>query len=225
MAFVRSVFNLIGIAAPAVAVVVLLPEWLGTRLEFALIAGTLVFLCGAVLLEINGRREGDRRLREEIHALRAGQVAVRDELAGARREMKALEEALQAAASLRGGQGSSQALTEVMDEVTVLKSLVSRLSEGQAQVAEQATFRPALAVAGGTAVGGAEPPLMLQPLEAENLDDQSVLDEVKKCLRQDSLDLMLQAVVSLPQRKRRFYECFTRIRTDDGDVTLETRTE
>ena len=223
MAFVRSVFNLIGIAAPAVAVVVLLPEWLGTRLEFALIAGTLVFLCGAVLLEINGRREGDRRLREEIHALRAGQVAVRDELAGARREMKALEEALQAAASLRGGQGSSQALTEVMDEVTVLKSLVSRLSEGQAQVAEQATFRPALAVAGGTAVGGAEPPLMLQPLEAENLDDQSVLDEVKKCLRQDSLDLMLQAVVSLPQRKRRFYECFTRIRTDDGTVVRPER--
>ena len=55
MAFVRSVFNLIGISAPAVVVVVLLPEWLGTRLEFALIAGTLVFLCGAALLEINGR--------------------------------------------------------------------------------------------------------------------------------------------------------------------------
>ena len=224
MAFFRFLFNLLGIVAPAVAVAMLLPEWLSVRLEFALIAGVLVFLCGAVLLEINGRREGDRRLREEIHALRAGQVAVRDELAGARREMKALEEALQAAASLRGGQGSSKALTEVMDEVTVLKSLVSRLSEGQAQAAEQAAFRPALAVAGGTAVGGGEPPpLMLQPLEAENLDDQSVLDEVKKCLRQDSLDLMLQAIVSLPQRKRRFYECFTRIRTDDGTVVRPER--
>lgn len=224
MAFVRSVFNLLGIVAPAVVVAVLLPEWLGMRLEFALTAGALVFLLGTVILEVNGRREGDRRLREEIHALRAGQVTVRDELGGARREMKALEEALQAAATLRGGQGSSQALTEVMDEVTVLKSLVSRLSEGQAQVAEQVAFRPALAVAGGTVVGGGEPPpLMLQPLEAENLDDQSVLDEVKKCLRQDSLDLMLQAVVSLPQRKRRFYECFTRIRTDDGTVVRPER--
>ncbi len=223
MAFVRFVCNLLGIAAPAVAVAILLPEWLGMRLEFALIAGALVFLQGAVILEVNGRREGDRRLRDEIHALRAGQVAVRDELAGARREMKALEEALQAAATLRVGQGSNKALTEVMDEVTVLKSLVSRLSEGQAQVAEQVAFRPALAVAGGTAVGGGEPPLMLQPLEAENLDDQSVLDEVKKCLRQDSLDLMLQAVVSLPQRKRRFYECFTRIRTDDGTVVRPER--
>lgn len=230
MAFVRFVSNLLGIGAPAMVVAVLLPEWLGVRLEFALIAGALIFLSGAALLEISGRREGDRRLREEIHALRAGQVAVRDELAGARREMKALEEALQAAASLRGGQGSSKALTEVMDEVTVLKSLVSRLSEGQAQAAEQVAFRPALVLAGGTAVragggaGAGEPsPLMLQPLEAENLDDQSVLDEVKKCLRQDSLDLMLQAVVSLPQRKRRFYECFTRIRTDDGTVVRPER--
>ena len=224
MAFFRFVFNLLGIAAPAVAVAVLLPQWLGMRLEFSLTAGALVFLLGTVLLEINGRREGDRRLREEIHALRAGQVAVRDELAGARREMMALEEALQAAAALRVGQGSSKALSEVMDEVTVLKSLVARLSEGQAQAAEQMAFRPALAVAGGTAVGGGEPPtLMLQPQVAEGLDDQSVLHEVKKCLRQDSLDLMLQGIVSLPQRKRRFYECFTRIRTEDGTVVRPER--
>ena len=108
MAFVRFVFNLLGIIAPAVVVAALLPEWLGVRLEFALIAGILVFLLGVSILEVNGRREADRRLREEIHALRAGQVAVRDELAGARREMKALEEALQAAATLRGGQGGSQ---------------------------------------------------------------------------------------------------------------------
>ena len=224
MAFLRLLFNLIGISAPAVAVAWLLPEWLGMRLEFALIAGAFVLIGGALLLERDGRRQGDLRLRDEIHSLRASQAAVRDELAGARREMLALQEALQAAASLRVGKGSNKALTEVMDEVAVLKSLVSRLSEGQAQSRELEAFQPALAVAGGGIIGGRdERPLVLQPQAAVGLDDQSVLDEVRKSLRKDSLDLMLQPIVSLPQRKRRFYECFTRIRTDDGAVVSPER--
>ena len=223
MAFLRLLFNLIGISAPAVAVAWLLPEWLGMRLEFALVAAAFMLFGGALLLERDARREGDVRLRDEVHSLRASQAAVRDELAGARREMLALQEALQAAASLRVGKGSNKALTEVMDEVAVLKSLVSRLSEGQAQSQEVAAFQPALAVGGGVIGGRDERPLILQPQAAVGLDDQSVLDEVRKSLRKDSLDLMLQPIVSLPQRKRRFYECFTRIRTDDGAVVSPER--
>ena len=220
----RLLFNFIGIALPAVAVAWLLPEWLGVRLEFALVAAAFVLFGGALLLERDSRCQGDVRLRADIHSLRASQAAVRDELAGARREMLALQEALQAAASLRGGKSSNKALTEVMDEVTVLKSLDSRLSEGQAQSQAAAPLQPLLAIAGGGVVGGPdEPPLVLQPQTAVGLDDQSVLDEVRKSLRKDSLDLMLQPIVSLPQRKRRYYECFTRIRTDDDTVVSPER--
>ena len=229
MGIFRQLLNLLAIMAPAAVVIILLPEWLGVRLEFALIAGALIFLGGTVVMEAGSRAEGDKRLREEFHVLLAKQAAVRDELGGARREMLALHEALAAAATQRGSKGDSRDLSDVMDEVTVLKSLVSRLSEGQAQAQRQAGSRtgavaaPALAAAGGMAVGGGgdlplslTPPL--SPQVAETLDDQSVLGEVRRCLRQDSLDLMLQPAVSLPQRKRRFYECFTRIRTDDGAV-------
>ncbi len=220
----RLLFNFIGIALPAVAVAWLLPEWLGVRLEFALVAAAFVLFGGALLLERDSRCQGDVRLRADIHSLRASQAAVRDELAGARREMLALQEALQAAASLRVGKGSNKALTEVMDEVAVLKSLVSRLSEGQAQSQAATALQPLMAVAGGGVVGGSdERPLVLRPPAAVGLDDQSVLDEVRKSLRKDSLDLMLQPIVSLPQRKRRYYECFTRIRTDDGAVISPER--
>ena len=217
----RLVMNLLAVAAPATVVGLLLPQWLGVAPAFALVAAAIVFLFGVLMLEFVGRAEGDRKLREAIHALRGSQAAVRDELAGARREMMALEEALQAAATGRSEGG--KAIHEVMNEVSVLKSLVERLSEADQarEVSLSQSAQPALAaVIGGRAD---EPPLVLQPRIADNLDDQSVLDEVRKCLRRDDLDLMLQPIVSLPQRKRRYYECFTRIRTDEGSVVKPER--
>lgn len=67
---------------------------------------------------------------------------------------------------------------------------------------------PAAAVSGdGAADGGGE-------------SDPAVLEMVREALRLDRVDVYLQPIVSLPQRKRRFYECFTRIRADDGSVVL-----
>lgn len=45
-----------------------------------------------------------------------------------------------------------------------------------------------------------------------------VLETVKDALRNERVDLYLQPIVSLPQRKRRFFECFSRIRAADGAV-------
>ena len=42
-------------------------------------------------------------------------------------------------------------------------------------------------------------------------------------MRQDRVDLYLQPIVSLPQRKRRFYECYSRIRAEDGSIITPTR--
>ncbi|MEQ8601699.1 MAG: EAL domain-containing protein [Marivibrio sp.] len=50
------------------------------------------------------------------------------------------------------------------------------------------------------------------------LSEERVLEIVRDGLRQDRVDLYLQPIVSLPQRKRRFYECFSRIRAEDGTV-------
>jgi cyclic-di-GMP phosphodiesterase, flagellum assembly factor TipF len=41
---------------------------------------------------------------------------------------------------------------------------------------------------------------------------------VREGIAKDRVDLVLQPVVSLPQRKRKFYEAYTRIRSEDGDV-------
>ena len=54
----------------------------------------------------------------------------------------------------------------------------------------------------------------------EGLERGAVLDIVRAALRSDRIDLVLQPIVSLPQRRRRFYECFSRLRTEDGAMIL-----
>ena len=45
-----------------------------------------------------------------------------------------------------------------------------------------------------------------------------MLTVVREALRENRVDLYVQPIVSLPQRKRRFYECSSRIRNEVGDV-------
>ena len=55
------------------------------------------------------------------------------------------------------------------------------------------------------------------------VEEQKLLDIVRDGLRQDRVDLYLQPIVSLPQRKRRFYECYSRIRAEDGSIITPDR--
>ncbi len=48
----------------------------------------------------------------------------------------------------------------------------------------------------------------------------AVLAQIRDALRDDRIDMALQPIVSLPQRKTRHYECFSRIRTAEGGVLL-----
>jgi len=45
-----------------------------------------------------------------------------------------------------------------------------------------------------------------------------LLEAIERGLREEKVDLYLQPVVSLPQRKRRFYECYSRIMTEGGGL-------
>jgi len=53
-------------------------------------------------------------------------------------------------------------------------------------------------------------------------DGASILDAVKEALRENRVDLHLQPIVNLPQRRTCFYEGFTRLRRGDGRVIMPT---
>ena len=61
-----------------------------------------------------------------------------------------------------------------------------------------------------------EQPAVTTPLG--HLDDGDVLDMVRQSIEQNKVDLYLQPMVTLPQRKVKFYEALTRLRNEDGDV-------
>ncbi len=106
-------------------------------------------------------------------------------------------------------QGQMTALTEEVHEETeelssemkMLEHLVQSLSLG----AQQARLQE---IATGLAVA--------------NVPDQrsAILDTVKEALADNRVDLYLQPVVSLPQRRTVFYESFSRLRDDSGRVMM-----
>jgi cyclic-di-GMP phosphodiesterase TipF (flagellum assembly factor) len=116
----------------------------------------------------------------------------------------------------------------VVAEVKVLQSLVERLYSARSTAPEPAAApspsaassvasKPAAPATNGAAAGGGSLPM---PPVAEGLGEQEILDLVREGLRANAVELALQPIVSLPQRKRRFFECFSRVRTHDGGVIV-----
>lgn len=214
-------------AAPALVLGLTLQQWLpmvdrGLLLAVGVGAGAL--LGGGLLHEIRIRAKRDSSLAEQQLELRQAIYHVQEELTWARRESRALGEALEALARRGRAGAGGRAVVEVMAEVKALKSLIRQVSAGgRIEV-------PMAMAAGGGAVSPrlakparpAKPkraPLMLVPL-SRKLDDKAVLDMVERALRDDRIELVLQPTVSLPPRKHCFYECFSRLRNSDGSLVL-----
>ena len=53
-----------------------------------------------------------------------------------------------------------------------------------------------------------------------SVEDAESLDRVKDAIENDRIDLYLQPIVSLPDRKLQFFEAFSRLRNSDGTVLL-----
>jgi cyclic-di-GMP phosphodiesterase TipF (flagellum assembly factor) len=58
------------------------------------------------------------------------------------------------------------------------------------------------------------------PPVATGLDDDTILTIVRDGLERNCVDLVLQPIVRLPQRKRTFFEAFTRIRDQHGSMLV-----
>jgi len=210
----------------------LAPGWLPALAVAVLLGGGLVH-------EFAVRLARDAARDRELDSLDYAYELQSEELTWLRREVETLRGAQ---ARRRGPDGAAapggRGVEEIMKEVKVLKSLVPRL-DGPAfsgprpatdsddelpWAATDSRLEPTLsretaAADRGGAIAGALPNGFM-PLVAETLPAATVLDIVRSALRDDRVDLVLQPIVSLPQRKRRFYECFSRLRTPSGEMIL-----
>jgi cyclic-di-GMP phosphodiesterase TipF (flagellum assembly factor) len=188
--------------------------------DLAFGVGGLIFVVGALLHEIYARTGCEANLGKQLLSLSYGYANQQDELTWMRREVDVLREALDSANQSGELEGGGRTLKEVMAEVKVLKSLIPRLSTGESPLIETVTDAE-WSEYGSSSPGAAAPvpPGELPPV-AQDMDREQVLNVVRIALRDDRIDMVLQPIVSLPQRRRRYYECFSRLHTGGGAMIL-----
>lgn len=104
----------------------------------------------------------------------------------------------------------------VVSEVKVLESLVRNLADGIArkavlQAADEEEVRLTPSRRGAVA------------RVAEDAPDDAMLEIIRRSLEENRVDVYMQPVVSLPQRRVRFYEALSRLRTEDGTLILPSQ--
>jgi cyclic-di-GMP phosphodiesterase TipF (flagellum assembly factor) len=208
MPFLFHAIIFLSYASFAAVVAVVLPQNVpGMDPMLAMVtAGVVLVACG-LLHEAFVRYEDRRELLGEVGGLRHLQDNLMDELARARGETRGLYEALEGAS--RGGK-SRPDISEIIAEVKVLEKLVKQLSakSQQALPSPQPRTEPA-----------ARKPAPVFTV-ARDLDPTAILASVRQALNTGRVDLFLQPIVGLPQRRPAHYECFSRIRVGEDQVLV-----
>lgn len=204
------------------AVAFYLPAWQpAIGQSIALVSGAVIFLACALLHEMYGRLGRETNLGQQLLDMRYNHVELRDDLNWTQREVKLVRQALEAVAETGRGGSGSRAIDDVLSEVKVLRSLVGRFS-GSEPAGRGRPIDPGETAGDPELHGGAIDVDSVRSATSpeQHLDETSVLDVVREALRDDRVDVVLQPIVSLPQRKRRYYECFSRLSSAEGVVVV-----
>ncbi|MDP7429318.1 MAG: EAL domain-containing protein [Alphaproteobacteria bacterium] len=193
------------IAAYALAALALgagLTQVAGVAPLIAALLGALLFLAAVLLQEaLNRRRQGRQtqaalsRAGEQLAALKGRLVAAEKSLTEVRATIDQAE-----------GWNSDQMVAEMHTMQGLLERLAER-SRSRRQVKSDGPLGDRIRTAAPAAL-------------AKSLSNEEILEITQQGLEQNRVDLYLQPVVSLPERKVRFYETFSRIRNDQGNVIL-----
>ncbi|TWA84942.1 cyclic-di-GMP phosphodiesterase TipF (flagellum assembly factor) [Azospirillum brasilense] len=212
MAALAAFLHGLAVAAAAVSVALGLPELRpGTDPAMGWIGGGLILLAGAA---VDLHRRLARRQRDTLERLDRLQKSV-DALAE-RLEPRVAPEA-------EAGDADRSAATHeaVLQEVRLLHALVARL--GEVRPAEEREAPPPSGPGAAFPDSRRPDPQPAAKAEARLMDGAGVLEVVRDALAADRIDVHLQPIVSLPQRKHRFFEVFSRVRAADGALILPDR--
>jgi cyclic-di-GMP phosphodiesterase TipF (flagellum assembly factor) len=183
--------------------------------EFGMVFGIALFMLSALLHQYLARGERDGAINEHIDDLYLAYDRVREDIDLLREEARTVRAGL---AHITDGveQRAEEHLQKVMSEVRVLRNLIQQLSPAQPIEQEHRSVSRLRVIE----TRQAKPAKPLTRLISPELGPTQILDIVREGLKRDRVDLFLQPIVSLPQRKPRFYECFSRIRAEDGTMIV-----
>ena len=185
----------------------------------------LAALTGMALFNSVSNRLRDRAdLGDQIADLSRGTADLARQVAEIARRLNAAEIKLASPA-----QPARAANDPLAAEIGELGGLVRQIAETVASHAAALHKHGALSSrpppAGSTAVRPAERSLTVSENDTmtgierfRGLSRESIADLISKAVEANRVDLYLQPIVTLPQRKVRCYEALSRLRTEDGDI-------
>jgi cyclic-di-GMP phosphodiesterase, flagellum assembly factor TipF len=205
---------------------------LGVSAPDSALAALAVLTVLALYNAVSGRRRDRIVVNDQLASLARGSGDLARQMAEFSRRLAAVEEKAGASA---GVGAASKAAGQPLGEIEELSRLVRQLAESVAQhelalsaeraaPAQAALFeKPASAArtagepaAGGA--GGAGSPSSSKVAAFRGLDRDAVAAAVAGAIDDQRVDLYLQPIVTLPQRKVRYYEAMSRLNAGNGDV-------
>jgi len=174
-------------------------------LPIAILAGAAVFLGITQFHAAILRKREKRATRTEIARLKQANKEIRVALQETHGHIEQVKAAVEAKASAQS--------KKIVAELQVLESLMRDFAGKIATSARAATSGPAEQIMERRTTASAKNYL-------ETLGEPELLETIRAALEENRVDLYLQPIVSLPQRKLRYYEALSRLRAEDGAVIM-----
>jgi len=195
-------------------------EIFGFDPKLAALGGLIACLLGAEAHAAISRSIERRQVRQELQELTSLAAGLSRDLDDAADKIVEMEE--------RFERETAERMERIFSEIRVIESLVKRLAETRVASTAAAVIEAAAPVieasVAATETAQATPDSDVPPPEpvrgVEQMDDAELLDTIRRSLETNRVDLYLQPVVSLPQRKVLYYEGLSRIRTDRGELIM-----
>jgi cyclic-di-GMP phosphodiesterase TipF (flagellum assembly factor) len=180
----------------------------------------------AIVNSITGRARDRSDVGDNIADLSRGTADIGRQVSELSRRVAALEDDLET--EIATVRAASQPLSTELDELGALvKQLAEAVASHEAALVGLSNTFPAGAPGAETAdnadrVELGEPPAGAQPAGGRfrGKDPAEIAALIGRAVEANRVDLYLQPIVTLPQRKVRYYEAMSRLRDDDGELVL-----
>jgi cyclic-di-GMP phosphodiesterase TipF (flagellum assembly factor) len=188
-----------------------LNQFVGVPLASSAIAGALIFVLAAQTYGGLMRARLRRVVEREIDTLKEANATFKVDLNDTKRKMTDVTTAL----ALRGDAQEKKVVGELQMLEGLIREFATNIAHKSREQAvpledeTEAVLRQSRQVADNAAES-----------YASALTDPHMLETIRRSLEENRVDLYLQPTVSLPQRKVRYYEALSRLRSEDGAVIM-----
>ncbi|HTC83729.1 MAG TPA: EAL domain-containing protein, partial [Rhizomicrobium sp.] len=169
----------------------------------AILSGIVGFVLAQQIMASFARRRDKRAAAKEMAHLRKNYLEVETALHETRARLGELSGRLEE----RAGAQEKKIVSELKMLESLVRDFAGKISRGAAEVPHE-TVQPQRGPVGAY-------------LHALNGRDRGeLLETIRSSLEENRVDLYLQPMVSLPQRKLRYYEALSRLRDKDGRIIM-----